>query len=303
MKYHVIVLSHDGKELDCVLTSLAYQTNPPDSLVVTCDGLVPEIERQCAEHHAKTGQAVVYVGRASKAVGRRAQSRNNGVRALSSAPTSGDWLVFVDGDVVIQPSHLAVLRSRVFSDIVLSYVWRLDPTRSELLRERIRQGRRTFKPSTKERLGLALYAMKLQLQCCALWLDRKCSTRFSRPWWPSLGSGNFAVRYDLFEKVNGFDEGFEGWGGEDTDLGVRLYSLRPRVARSVTSAAGFHLWHPPSPHRNSALCPATFEVGKRYSEFGLNRPADQTKEDLEIRSWPAVQQVPQALVGKALCCG
>jgi len=57
-------------------------------------------------------------------------------------------------------------------------------------------------------------------------------------------------REDLLA-VNGFDEEFTGWGGEDSDLGTRLYHLgRPRKF-VYGSAVAYHLDHP-VPGRSSS---------------------------------------------------
>lgn len=41
----------------------------------------------------------------------------------------------------------------------------------------------------------------------------------------NLWAGNFSVRRQTWSRVGGFDEGFTGWGGEDTDFGLRLEAL------------------------------------------------------------------------------
>jgi GT2 family glycosyltransferase len=46
------------------------------------------------------------------------------------------------------------------------------------------------------------------------------------------------------EMVNGFDEDFEGWGGEDVDLALRLY--RSGIKRKLVygNCIIYHLNHP-----------------------------------------------------------
>ncbi len=62
-------------------------------------------------------------------------------------------------------------------------------------------------------------------------------------------------REDLLA-INGFDEEYTGWGGEDSDLGTRLYNLgRPRKF-VYGHAVVFHLDHPP-------LDRSHFEAGRR----------------------------------------
>lgn len=52
---------------------------------------------------------------------------------------------------------------------------------------------------------------------------------------------------DDYERVNGFDENFVGWGLEDRDLQVRLGQLGLRFRSIVLATAACHLWHRPHP--------------------------------------------------------
>lgn len=58
-----------------------------------------------------------------------------------------------------------------------------------------------------------------------------------------LGS-NFSVsREDLFA-INGFDESYEGYGREDTDVEIRLQNLGLKIKSMKGVAIQFHVWHP-----------------------------------------------------------
>jgi GT2 family glycosyltransferase len=60
---------------------------------------------------------------------------------------------------------------------------------------------------------------------------------------------NMAFDRTLLEAINGFDERFEGWGLEDSDLRDRAMRHRPRPAVRVLYGENdvFHLWHPVTP--------------------------------------------------------
>ena len=67
---------------------------------------------------------------------------------------------------------------------------------------------------------------------------------------PKILGLNMAFDRSLFEEINGFDEGFIGWGlGEDSDLRDRVMRLRPRppVRNLYTVNDVFHQWHPVPP--------------------------------------------------------
>ena len=48
---------------------------------------------------------------------------------------------------------------------------------------------------------------------------------------------------DDFHRVRGFDETFEGWGFEDSDLAVRLLNAGVRRKEGAFATGVLHLWH------------------------------------------------------------
>ena len=65
---------------------------------------------------------------------------------------------------------------------------------------------------------------------------------------PAFRSGNFALARSEFERVNGFDENFVGWGCEDDDFGRRLKACGIRTISVLNRTCVYHLWHPPAPN-------------------------------------------------------
>lgn len=63
---------------------------------------------------------------------------------------------------------------------------------------------------------------------------------------PKIWGANCAFDRSLFNAINGFDEDFEGWGYEDSDIRTRAmrYRPRPRVKNLYLQNDVFHL-HPP----------------------------------------------------------
>jgi glycosyltransferase involved in cell wall biosynthesis len=54
----------------------------------------------------------------------------------------------------------------------------------------------------------------------------------------------FVVAREDFERVNGFDTRFEGWGQEDEDIALRLRRARLRCGWPGPKSTLLHLWHP-----------------------------------------------------------
>ena len=55
--------------------------------------------------------------------------------------------------------------------------------------------------------------------------------------------GNFSITADKFRELGGFDEGFNGWGGEDADLAQRCLAKGGDI-EWVRGSVGCHLDHP-----------------------------------------------------------
>jgi hypothetical protein len=81
-------------------------------------------------------------------------------------------------------------------------------------------------------------------------------------------------RADLLA-VNGFDEGFSGWGSEDKELCARLGNRGVRRQTLLFAAVAWHLHHPPAPRDRAALNRARWQLstksGRTRCEAGVDR--------------------------------
>lgn len=59
--------------------------------------------------------------------------------------------------------------------------------------------------------------------------------------------GCILVRREAWEKVGGYDEAYEGWGGEDNDFILRLEQAGYTIAEPLPAGRVLTLWHPPVP--------------------------------------------------------
>lgn len=66
--------------------------------------------------------------------------------------------------------------------------------------------------------------------------------------------GILCVRRDLYERVGGWDEAFEGWGYEDVAFAIAAGTLGgvTRYPGTIT-----HLWHPNAPEKRDAIAGKT----------------------------------------------
>jgi glycosyltransferase involved in cell wall biosynthesis len=230
MRLSIIVLTYERTDaLELVLRGLARQTVTPHEVIVTDDGSAPPTRALVQRLARELPPPVVYLTQEHRAA-RMARARNRGIAA-----SSGDYVVFLDGDMVPErhfvEDHRGFARQGCFV-----------------------QGSRVL---ASEELTRTLFAeQRLDVRFGEPGIDRRrhvLRNRLLRELYgiPNQRRGgvkscNLAFWRDDLVRLNGFNEAMEGWGLEDVELVVRAFhgGLRRRDLRMGGSAV--HLWHAPN---------------------------------------------------------
>ncbi len=229
MRLSVVILTSDRPDaLRLVLKGLSRQSVRPFEVVVTEDGASPAT-RGCVEEAGPTLPVpLAHVVQEHRGP-RMARARNRGI-----ARARGDYLVFLDGDMVPARSfvadHLAFARPGCF--VQGSRVLAPEPVTRRLLAEG-----RVDVPLLAPGLGRRRHLLRVPA-LRDLW---------GRPHRRRDGakSCNLAFwRADLV-RLNGFNEAMEGWGLEDAELVQRAFHLGLWRRDLRMGGAAVHLWHPP----------------------------------------------------------
>lgn len=226
MRISLVVTTYERPEaLAAVLATVAAQRREPDEIIIADDGSGPATRAAVDGFASQVCGPVAFV-RQEHAGFRAARLRN-----LAIAVSRGDYLVFVDGDMLLHPDfiadHAGAARRGAFV-----------------------QGVRI----PHETPGLRrFYARRSRL------LARACARLANQ--FVAVKSCNLAVWRDDLIAVNGFNEQFVGWGPEDKELVARLRHLG-RVRRTlIFGGLAWHLEHPPAARDrrtvNEALLAAT----------------------------------------------
>lgn len=231
----VIVTTYNREDaLAAVLRSLARQTDTNFEVIVADDGSGPATAELVAAWKAKVGHRVEHVWHEDKGF-RAGEIRNRAVLA-----SRGDYVIFLDGDCIVQPDFVAQHRKLAEGGaFVTGNRILLSPALTErVLREGLEPETWSFTQFLAERFRGGVNRLSALLH-----LPLGPVRRLRAKEWKGARSCNLAIwRRDL-DTVDGFDADYAGWGKEDSDLIVRL--LHAGVTRKDGNFATgvIHLWH------------------------------------------------------------
>jgi GT2 family glycosyltransferase len=259
----LVVTTHERPDaLAAVLTSIERQRDSPDVVFVAEDGARPDTADLLAEFRHRSGIAVRYVSQEHRGF-RVARLRNLAIAALS--PADPDYLVFIDGDMLLHPEFIADHRRsarpgwftqgvRVLADAALTQTLLARPeTRVSITSSGVGGLRRAYLLHSP---GAAAAA---RIVANAFVATKSC---------------NFAAWRDDLAHVNGFDESFEGWGPEDKDLALRLRHAGVRRQTLVFGGIATHLHHPAAPRDALAANLARLDATRRERRVRCERGLD-----------------------------
>jgi glycosyltransferase involved in cell wall biosynthesis len=205
----LIVASYNQpNSLALVFEGILTQTHPVGELLIADDGS-EEDTRRLVDSLAKRAAFPVIFTTQEHAGFRKARAQNNAIRE-----STGPHLLFLDGDCVPPPRwverYVAALETG--ADFAVSGVANLSLDRSRLLKpEQIAAGRLDELCSDTDRRHFrSVHRREILYQI------------FRKPRKPRIQGGNWAVTRNSLFAVNGFDEKFDGFGKEDSDIRNRL---------------------------------------------------------------------------------
>jgi GT2 family glycosyltransferase len=224
--------------LALVLESIALQRRVPRDfeVVVADDGSGDETPEVVAAFAAQADFPVRFTTQPHEGF-RLALARNNAARLAA-----GRYFLFLDGDCILPRGHLAAHRERRRPGLaLLGHCARLTEATSRLLvPENLSVTNLAGLVSAAEARSLARRHRRARWHALL-----RHSTK------PRLTGGDFGVWRSDFERVNGFDERFIGWGQEDDDLGLRLRAAGVRLESVLDLTCSLHVWHPTDPTATS----------------------------------------------------
>jgi len=235
MLISVVVTTYNRPDaLRAVLDGLAAQDDAGFEVIVADDGSRDDTRALVEAASRSHPVPLRHVWQEDK--GFRAGAARN--RAAEQA--RGEYLVFLDGDCVPRADFIA--RHRALAEpgwmVAGNRILLAEAFTARALRERVplHAWSRSDWRAARRRGDVN---RTLPLATWPLGPLRKLAARR----WQRVRTCNLAVWSADFRRVNGFDETFEGWGFEDSDLAVRLLNAGVRRKEGAFATGVLHLWH------------------------------------------------------------
>lgn len=291
----MVVPTHTTRHLKACLTSLAGQSRPPASVIVTCDTDDPAIGDLLGSIPTAPGGGIariIHARRAHTGIARLNQVRNNGLRALEATTTltDHDLIVLLDGDTMLAEDALErhAAASAGGAELIIPFRVNLSEATTDGLGDgpittaQLHQLITTSDGAALRRRQRRYKRQLLQRRLLPEW------THVIKPHKPKVLGGHHGVSVRVLRAVNGYDELYTGYGYDDDDLTRRIYRLRPRVrvAVVVRECLSLHLWHPSRAPRRPTDAPGYARFSRNdlptAARFGWSTPSDQPPVEVRV---------------------
>ncbi|WP_411279196.1 glycosyltransferase family 2 protein [Gemmatimonas sp.] len=246
------------RALELVLERVRGQQVHPLEVVIADDG--SRDDTRCLIERLAPGFPVPLVHVWHEDTGfRLAASRNKGIAAAR-----GDYIVQIDGDILLHPAFIAA-----HAAVARRGVW-------------VQGSRALLNASCTGRLldgtqrhvsGLSAGVKQRQNALYVPWLAS--FVRGPRDGLTRVRGAHMAFWRDDLVRVNGYDERIEGWGREDSELATRLINAGVHRRNLKFAAVAYHLWHTSanfdSVTRNHQRLERTIHDRLVWAELGLDQ--------------------------------
>jgi glycosyltransferase involved in cell wall biosynthesis len=259
MQISLIILTYNRPDtLELVLKSLNRQSVSPDEVIIADDGSGPETRELISRWEAPFRLVHVW----HEDLGYRIAA----IRNKATRESAGDYLIYSDGDLLLHPDFIhdfkkisapktAWIGSRVFlsreaterlfSEDIAPFTWSL---LSPAIAANRLNGLRA--PGINSLFPPVKNTMKMRGGLLGVWKE------------------------DLLA-VNGWNEEFNGWGMEDTEMVTRLFYSGVTIRKLKFAGITWHLWHPVSDRKyldkNRELLEHTIRNRLNWCEIGLEK--------------------------------
>lgn len=259
--------------LEAVLRSVLAQRELPQEVIVADDGSGDDTRTVIERYQVHFPVPLLHAWQPDDGF-RLAESRN---RALAMA--GSDYIVIIDGDMVLHPEFIAdhkraakkglfVQGSRVILTPEKTGELLADPSAYRVLK--------WYEKGLETRLEKRLSACRLP------WLSAWLLRREAKHDYHGIRGCNMAFFREDALQINGFNNDFVGWGREDSEFVARFFNNRGQRANLKFAAVAYHLYHPEAERaalpENDRLLAEAREQERVRCENGVDRFLSEAAE-------------------------
>ena len=230
--------------LKLCLESLATQTDQNFEIIIADDGSTESTKQVIDQIKQTFPVAITHLWQDDQGF-RKTKILNQAIAAAH-----GNYLIFLDGDCIVQPDFVARHRALAQKGFLVT-------GSRVLLNEKLTQQLLTWPQWNFQRFCSRLITERLsgginKLLPFKIKLDNGSWRDYKKFVWRRIKGCNMACWKTDAEAINGFDETMTGWGHEDADFVFRLQ--RHHIARKSGSWATevLHLFHKINDQSNAA---------------------------------------------------
>lgn len=271
MKISLIITTYNRLDtLKAVIKSLCAQKNPGDiEILIADDGSTNETRHWLQQQ--KYSFPILHIWQPDEGF-RAAQIRNR-----AAAKASGNYLIFIDGDCIVPnffiSRHKQLAEKKYYvtgNRILLTHSFT-----TEILTKDLPVYQWNFFQWLLVRLQGKCNRILPLLRLTKFPLYSDIIKLFSKQKWEGAKTCNLALWRDDFLAINGFDERYQGWGYEDSDLVIRLMRYGIQRKNSRFSIPVLHLWHAENDRSqesaNGSLLETTLKNTDMVAKIGVSQ--------------------------------
>ena len=230
--------------LQLCLQGLASQTDTTFEVVIADDGSREDTSQLIQDFAQSSHMKISHVWQPDMGF-RKAMVLNKAI-----ASSLGTYLVFLDGDCLVQPDFIAKHRKLIQHGVMVTGSRIL--LGETLTRQLCERGQWSYKEFFVNAWRHRLHGELNKLFPLMLKLPDNAVRMYKKFEWRRIKGCNMAAWRDDVLSIQGFDEELQGWGHEDADFVFRLQRSGIQRKSGAWATEVLHLWHPSASKENAA---------------------------------------------------
>lgn len=231
----LIISTYNWPEaLELVLCSVANQTILPNEVIIADDGSREDTRQLIRKLTSSLNLPIKHVWHEDQGF-RLAKIRN-----MAIASATGDYIIQIDGDIIIHPDfiadHLKFAKSGSF--VRASRIYINEETSNIMLKTRHCKINAFSK-------GITNFFSALRVPLLWRFFENEYKNKGDERY--EIHGANMAYWRQDAIRVNGYNEAFNGWGPEDKEFITRLLNTGIKKRFIKLGAVAFHIYHQENP--------------------------------------------------------